>query len=164
MLKARSLQQHLTEALPFIKRDPNKLTLLVKAGSINTRATTTLAFEYSYTLQVMLLDFAGHADAVIVPLLIWLRTHQPDALDAPDAQTKAVRFDVDFLTKTTVDMVIELDLTERVVVRPRDDVPGGLNVIHHAEPTHPAVVPREERWSLWLQDTKLAEWTQDPRP
>ena len=163
MYKPRDLYDHLARALPVLQRDPSKFTMLVKAGGIRSRVTPTLAFEYRYTLQLMLLDYAGHPDGVMLPLLIWLRRHQPDLVENSGALANVVRFDVDFLTAKTVDMAIELDLTESVRTEPRAEPEGALNVIHIQEPPHPAVVPVTEKWSLWLKDQLLAEWQRDPR-
>ncbi len=164
MLKPGSLRDHLVGSIPQLKRDPNKLAMFIKSGSVSSRLTTSLAFEYGYTLTVMLLDYAGTLDAVVLPIIVWLREHQSDAVDNPDRQTKAVRYEVDFLTKTTVDLAIEIDLTENVMTRPRPGVDGGFDVVHKADPIHPAVQPFAEAWSLWLRDELLAEWDHDPRP
>ena len=82
------------------------------------------------------------------------------------------------------------DLTERVLARPREGTPGGLNLVHAAEPPNvllhtpagrvpppydplnpedphdPAASGAEprEHWSFWLDDEMLAEWDYDPRP
>ncbi|AVS66645.1 phage tail protein [Paracidovorax avenae] len=167
MLKPPSLRDHLVRALPDLARDPGKLVLTIGQGSISSRATGSLAFEYSYTLQVLFLDYAGHADAIIVPLLIWLYANQPDALDNVARQDRPFRFLADYLSPTTADIAIELDLTERVIVRPRTDEgapDGALNVIHLPEPEHPAFQPLPEEWSLWFCDELLATWDHDPRP
>ncbi|WP_046059700.1 phage tail protein [Paracidovorax citrulli] len=167
MLKPPSLRDHLVRALPHLARDPGKLVLTIGQGSVRTRATGSLAFEYSYTLQVLFLDYAGHADAIIVPLLIWLYTHQPDALDNVERQQQPFRFFADYLSASTADIAIELDLTERVLVRPRtaEGAPAGaLDAIHVPEPEHPAHRPVPEEWSLWFRDELLARWDHDPRP
>ena len=174
MLKPASLRDHLTNALPDLARDPEKLMMLVAEGSIQSTLTESLCYEYSYTLRLILLDFATHADAVMAPLLIWLRTHQSDLLDNPEKRSKAIRFSAEFLSTTTMDLVIELDLTERVLARPRPEQTGALNLVHVAEPAHislhtpagqlPEGVPRREHWSFWLKDKLLAEWGHDPRP
>ena len=87
MLKPGSLRDHLTAAIPQLRTDPSKLSILIKSGGLSARLTTSLAFEYNYTLQVLLLDYSGHPDAVMLPILIWLRQHQPDLLDNPERQT-----------------------------------------------------------------------------
>lgn len=183
MLKPASLRDHLTRALPDLARDPEKLMVLVPEGSIQSTLTDSLSYEYGYTLRLILLDFATHADAVMAPLLIWLRTHQSDLLDNPEKRAKAIRFSAEFLSTTTMDLVIDLDLTERVLARPRPEQPGALNLVHVPEPAHislytPAGRPPDangtgepgqdglgrEHWSFWLKNQLLAEWDYDPRP
>lgn len=163
MLKPGSLRAHLTAALPELARDPERLVVLARAGRIITTGTAALSFEYAYTLQMIVLDYAGHADAVMVPLLAWLKRHQPELMDNPDTRDKAIRFEVEYLTPQTIDLSIEVDITERVLVRPRDRAPGGLNVIHVPEPPHPGNIEQHEHWTLWLKDELLAEWDHDPR-
>ena len=163
MLKPGNLRAHLTAALPELARDPEKLVVIASAGRAICTGTGTLSFEYAYTLQIILLDYAGHADAVIVPLIDWVATNQPELLDSPDRREQAIRFDVDYLTAQTIDLAIEIDLTERVLVRPREGTPSGLNVIHVGEPPHPGHIEQREHWTLWLKDELLAEWNHDPR-
>lgn len=169
MLKPGSLRKHLTAALPELARDPEKLVVMAGSGRAICTGTGTLSFEYAYTLQIIVLDYAGHADAVIVPLIAWVSRNQPELLDNEQKRANAIRFDVEYLTDQTIDLSIEIDLTERVLVRPREGTPGGLNVIHVGEPLHPAHtaltgnVEQHEHWSLWLRDELLAEWDHDPR-
>ena len=163
MLKPSSLRAHITAAVPELARDPERLVVLARAGRIITTGTAALSFEYAYTLQMIVLDYAGHADAVIVPLIAWVATNQPELLDNPDKRERAIRFDVDYLTPQTIDLSIEVDITERVLVRPREGTDGGLNVIHVPEPPHPGNIEQHEHWTLWLKDELLAEWDHDPR-
>lgn len=164
MLKPPSLRQHLTTAVPELARDPEKLVVMAKAGRCVTTGTAALAFEYAYTLQLIVLDYAGHADAITVPVLAWLRVNQPELFDNPKLRERALRFDVEYLTDDTIDLAIEMDLTERVLARPREGGPdGALDLIHLPEPEHVGW-NRAEHWSLWLREELLAEWDFDPRP
>lgn len=163
MLKPGSLRAHLTKALPELKRDPEKLVVIARGGRAICTGTGSLSFEYAYTLQIILLDYAGHADAVIVPLLAWISANQPELLDNEKKRADGIRFDVEYLTDKTVDLQIEVDLTERVLVRPREGTPSGLNVHHVGEPPHPSQILQREHWTLWLRDELLAEWDVEPR-
>lgn len=163
MLKPASLREHLTAALPQLRRDPENLVVFITGGGLHSTLTQSLSFEYRYTLRLLLLDYAGHADAVMAPLLIWLRTHQPDLLDNPEKRAKSLRFEAEHLSTTTMDLVLEIDLTERVLARPREGTPGGLNLVHISETKGDGGSTREH-WSFWLQDEMLAEWDYDPRP
>ena len=164
MLKPSSLRAHLEKAVPELARDPERLVLLARAGQMCSTGTGSLSFEYRYTLQVVVLDYAGHADTLTVPLLAWLAVHQPELLDHPDKREKAVRFEVEYLNAHTVDLSLEVDLTERVLVKPRPDQPGAYDIRHVGEPPHPAWPQQREEWRLYLHDQLLAEWTHDPRP
>lgn len=167
MLKPADLRQHLTAAVPQLARDPEKLVILARGGRIASTGTAALAFEYAYTLQVLVLDYTGHADAIVAPLLIWLRRNQGERFDNPATNTGVLRFDVEYLNDAAVDLSIEMDLTERVLVRPRDGAgPGALNLIHPPEPAHVGWIEQAERWRLYFQGepTPIAEWTFDPRP
>lgn len=178
MLKPSSLRSHITAALPELARDPERLVMLVAGGRIVSTLTQSLSYEYAYTLRLLVLDYAGHADAIIAPILVWLRSHQPEMLDNDEKREKGFRFDAEYLTTTAMDLVIELDLTERVITRPRQGLPGAMDLHHVGEPAHVllhspgGLVPppdsdpfnQAQRWSFWLQDEKLAEWDYDPRP
>jgi len=161
MLKPNSLRAHLTRAVPALVRDPDKLSVFVKHGKLVTTGAGSLSFEYRYTLNLLLLDYAEHADAIIVPLLAWLRDNQAEMAENPDQREKALRFEVDFLNAKTVDLVIEVDLTERVLVLPRRGS-AGFDVKHVGEPPHPGATPAGELWEFYLRDELLARW--DDRP
>lgn len=116
MLKPGHLHAHLLAASPELRTNPDKVIVLVKSGQIVAAAAGSLSFEYRYTLNIVLLDYSGHADALIVPVLEWLQTHQIELFDNPDLREKSFRFEAEFLNKHTVDLSLELDLTERVIV------------------------------------------------
>jgi hypothetical protein len=167
MLKPADLRAHLTAAVPQLARDPEKLIVIARGGRIVCTATGTLSFEYRYTLQAIALDYAGHADALMVPLLAWVHRNQPEILDNPKLREESIRFDVEYLTADTVDIAIEIDLTERALVRPRAAAdPGALEIIHPPEPLPTGWVEKPEHWALYLRGypQPLAEWDIDPRP
>ncbi|RYF57266.1 MAG: phage tail protein [Comamonadaceae bacterium] len=164
MLKPSSLRDQLTAAVPWFAANPENLTLFINAGRIITTGTGTLSFEYAYTLQIVALGYAGHADALVVPMLEWISRNQPELLDNPDKREKALRFNVEFLTDITTDIGFEIDLTERVLVRPRAGAPAGAVELHHvAEPPHPVHIDKPEHWTLWMHGELLAQWDHDPR-
>jgi hypothetical protein len=174
MLKPAALRAHLSTAVPQLARDPEKLIVVAKAGRVVCTGTGTLSFEYRYTLQIIALDYAGHSDALIVPLLAWVQRNQSEILDNPALRGQSIRFEVEYLTTDTVDLSIEVDLTERAIVRPRHGAQtGALQVIHPPEPPPlsclpepPAADGKKEHWALYMQGEPdpLAEWDFDPRP
>ena len=163
MLKPASLRAALTAALPDLARDPERLVMVIKAGNVINTGTPALSWEYRYTLSIIVLDWAGHADAIIAPLLMWAKRHQSEIFDNPERRERALRFNVDFLSTTTVDLALEIDLTEAVLARPRAGTPGALNLIHKPEPPGPLAILQAEHWEFYIRDEKVAEWDYDPR-
>lgn len=120
MLKPNSLREHLIATTPELKTNPDKLVIMIKAGTIAAAFTESLSFEYRYTLNIIVLDYASHADMIMVPMLSWLQVNQVELFDNAEKREKAIRFEAEFLNRTTMDLSIELDLTERVIVELAD--------------------------------------------
>lgn len=131
MIKPQSLRLHLLAAVPALDNDPERLLIFVEAGTLASTFQPGLSFEYRYTLELVLTDFAGAPEAVMVPLLQWLTWHQPELLATP-GKREQVSFEVDVLTGDLVDLAIKLPLTERVIVA-RDDA-GLLQLRYVGEP------------------------------
>ena len=163
MLKIPDLRNHLVAAVPELARDPERFIVMASGGRVVNTGTLSLSFEYSYTAKLFVLDYAGHADAIMVPLLAWAKRQQPELFDNPERRANALRFNVDFLSTTTVDIALEIDLTEAVLARPRDGTPGALNLIHKPEPPGPLDILQAEHWEFFIRDEKVAEWDYDPR-
>jgi len=119
MKKPQLLRQHLVAAMPALASDPERLLVFVDDGGLVASFTAGLSFQYRYTLGLVLRDFSGAPEAVMVPLLQWLTRHQPDLLANPENREK-LTFEVDVLSDTLVDLAIRLPLTERVRVAQDD--------------------------------------------
>ena len=155
MRKPLELRQHLEAALPALRHAPDKLKLFVEAGRILTSGTDKLAWMYAYTVQLQFLDWGEHPDTVIAPLLIWLRHHQFDVVDNKDK--KGIRFNAEFLDAQNMDLIVDIDLTERVIGQPHPTQPGAVQLEHFTD-TPPLHIPMRERWEIYIQEEKVAEW------
>jgi len=130
MKKPLLLRQHLVAAIPALQADPDRLLIFVDNGGLAGTYRPGASFEYRYTLDLVLTDFAGSPEAVMVPLLQWLTRHQSELLANPANRDK-LNFEVDVLADDLVDLAIKLPLTERVrVIR---DAAGQLVLEHLAE-------------------------------
>jgi hypothetical protein len=113
-------------------------------GSVVATATASLSFEYRYKLNLIVTDYAGDADAIMVALMA-----------DEDTRKHGIAFEVEFNNHETDDISIKLDLTERVAVKAGEA--GRLDIKHLAEIQHmPAYA--DEFWKLYDGDTLLAEW------
>jgi hypothetical protein len=125
--KLSSLRQHLVDACPALQRDPDQLLTFVERGSIRFHVGANLSHAYSFTAQIVLLDFGGDIDTVTIPLLEWLSIYQPDL--QPD---QAVTFEAEILKHDALDLAISVELTERVVVT--TDAAGNHTAEHKEDP------------------------------
>ncbi|OSM94647.1 phage tail protein [Lonsdalea populi] len=140
MQKPPSLRRALTEAVPAISANPECLHLFVDNGAVIGTLAPSLSWEYRYTLNMVITDFAGDQNLLMAPILHWLREHQPDALASPDSRDPALSFEVDILNHQSCDLSINLKLTERVLISERD---GAQMVAAIPEPA-----PFEECWTV----------------
>jgi hypothetical protein len=116
MIKPSSLRAAITAAVPDLEANPDKFLVFADAGVIAANGTPSLSFEYRYTLNLILEDFAGDPDLVMIALLGWVHRHQSDLVNNPDKRASAITFEVDQLTNDTFDLSIKLPLTESVRV------------------------------------------------
>lgn len=156
MNKPNSLKAHLLAAVPELANSPDRLLVFIDNGSARTTVAPGLSFEYSYTLNVILTEFAGHPDAVFIPLLAWLMVNQNELLANQDKGKDAISFEADVIDNSKVDLSIKLPLTERVIVKRLPD--GNLEVTHPDEPQLTPYLPAGE-YQLYADGEQLAKWT-----
>ncbi|MDY7547274.1 phage tail protein [Glaciimonas sp. CA11.2] len=154
MLKPTSLQNHLIAANPDLRQNPDKLLVFADEGNVVATGSGSLSFEYRYKLNIILTDYSGDPDAIIVPLLAWIALHQSDLLNNPTLRQTGIGFDVDFNNHETIDLSLKLDLTERVIVKRE----GGRLAIRHPPEAQPTPDYSDDFWALYQGESLLAEW------
>lgn len=161
MLKPASLRAALQTALPELAANPDRLIVYIDEGRIEHRAGASLSFEYHYRLNLVLLDYAHHASAAIVPILAWLRVHQPEISLNPGLGEQAITFEAEILNHTSMDLAIRLQLSERVIVT-EDPATGETHATHVGEPA----LADCGRWELvFVKPDTAPGWTvPDPTP
>lgn len=154
MNKPNSLRSHLLQHIPELQHDPDRLLTFIENGKIRCTAAAGLSFEYEYQLQLIITDYAGHPDTVMIPLLDWLRTHQHELLANYDSNRDGIQFDAEIMANDLVDLSITLPLSERVIVKP---VEGGLSVNHPPEPQLTEHLPQQQ-YTLYMDGELAASW------
>lgn len=132
MIKPSSLRAAVTTAAPELKTDPDKLLVFVDQGNVVATGARSLSFEYRYTLNLILTDFAGDSDAVMIALLAWVKLNQPELVDNDELRKHGISFEVDHLNNSTCDLSIKLALTEAVKVT--QDGASNYQAKHAQEP------------------------------
>ncbi|QYM67280.1 phage tail protein [Pseudomonas sp. So3.2b] len=132
MNKPESLRAHLLATVAEFKHNPDRLLIFIDNGKVRCTSAESLSFEYSFDLQVILTEFAGHPDSVILPLLGWLSVNQNELLDNLNKVKDGIAFEADIIDKGAVDLSITLPLTEKVIVGKDDQ--GNTTVKHPNEP------------------------------
>jgi hypothetical protein len=143
--KPEGLKRLLIAAVPGLAADPTRLAMFIDKGKIGTRANGTLSFEYSYTLNVVLQDYSGDIDDLMVPILAWIAEQQPDLLERDPREP--FTFQSEILDSDAADVSIDLELTEavRVVRKPE----GGFTATHLDEPSRDDAFPDVCGVALW---------------
>lgn len=132
MIKPASLRAAIAAAVPDLAANPDKFHVFADAGALAAVGTGSLSFEYRYTLNLILTDFADDADLVMIALLGWVHRNQPDLLNNPTTRSSAITFEVDHLNNATCDLSIKLPLSESVRVTTGAD--GKPVITHKQEP------------------------------
>ena len=120
MKKPDSLRTHLLAAIKELQRDPERMLIFTDKGNIRCTGAKGLSFEYVYYLNFILTDYAGELDAVMIPLLDWVRINQSELLMNLEKSKDAFKFETVILNNGTVDLSLTLTLTERVIVKKKN--------------------------------------------
>lgn len=152
MKKPIALRAHLTQWVPDLAANPEKLHVFIEKGRVASKQGKGLGFEYHYTIEILITDFAESPDVLIVPLLIWLQTHQPDLLLDPVRRDQATTFKAEIIDHDKIDIMLTLELSERVLVHP---TLGGYQCEHCDEPQLPDL-SGPLGWEIYLKGELIA--------
>ncbi|MDQ0250969.1 hypothetical protein J2W22_003033 [Sphingomonas kyeonggiensis] len=115
-----------------LAQNPDRLMIWADKGRVVTRLTTALGYEWRYRANILLEGLTSSPDAIMVPVLLWLREAQADLLLNFQRGDEAVKFEAHILDANSWDLKVEFELSEAVTLTPRDG--GGWDVTHLPEP------------------------------
>lgn len=153
MLKPKQLREALTAVVPLLQRNPDSLHMFIDSGRMVSTLATSLSFEYQYQLNLVITDYEGDLDLLVVPVLAWLREHQPDIMATEEKRRTGFTFNADVISDTAMDISMNLQLTERVIVK---DADGALHVNHAGESPLPENVERPAK--MYVGGKLVSEW------
>ncbi|MFW6032456.1 MAG: phage tail protein [Phycisphaeraceae bacterium] len=157
MIKLQALRAHLLAAVPELKRGPEKLLVFVESGGVAFARGQHLSHEYRVDAQILVTDYAGELDTLMLPLLQWLSRYQPDL--EPD---EAIQLEAEILSNSAWDLALTVRLTERVVALV--DCDAGTIHAEHRMPAYPIDACPARSWQLNIKGPsdpdyrRIAEW------
>ena len=163
MKKPLSLRQALTAALDakhFISQNQGSLLMVATDATMMASGRPGAGFQYVYTLQISLLDFAGDPTEVTIPLLLWLERYQHELLASPEAAAQGIRITFEFLDDSKYDIHVDLKLTEAVAFTPREG--GGHDAVFRDEPLPMALEQGSPLHAIFLNGELLLHCTAHP--
>ncbi|SDK78530.1 P2 phage tail completion protein R (GpR) [Modicisalibacter muralis] len=144
MKKLTALRQYLINSVPDLQRNPDRLLTFIQDGRVAFHRGQHLSHEYRVPAQIVLTDYAGELDAVMIPLLQWLAHYQPDLV--PE---EAVQFGAEILDNDRWDLALTVTLTERVVALV--DCAAGRITAEHRMPEYPIDACPATHWRLYVK-------------
>ena len=153
MLKPKQLRAALTTCVPLLQRNPDSLNMFIDNGRMVSTLASSLSFEYQYQLNLVITDYDGDLDLLVVPVLAWLRENQPDIMATEEKRRTGFTFNADVISDTLIDISMNLQLTERVIVK---DEGGALHVNHIGEPPLPENNSRPTQF--YVHGELVSEW------
>lgn len=147
MLKINSLREAMVNASRWCKANPEKFTVFVESGGIETTGETP-SFAYRYNLVFFAMDFPGDIDDFTLPLMAWLWHNQPDLLLNPE-NNKDIKFSVAINDDDSADILYEIPVRERVKVSRDED--GTVHAEHLPEPK-PRIPSAGGDWHAVFED------------
>lgn len=127
MKKLINLRQHLLQQVPQLATNPEQLLTYIESGKIAYSAGKNLSHRYAFQAVVVVTDWHHDADSIFIPLLAWLGVKEP-GFD----QDEALTFEADILNLESMDIIIKVNLTERVIVTENET---GRTITHVIPPT-----------------------------
>lgn len=138
MYKPKSLRKALTDAVPVLARNPEMMRIFIDNGKLASTLAASLSFENQYTLNVVVEDFTGDIELLLVPIQAWLRIHQADIMTTDEGRKKGFTYFADINDNDSVDISISLMLTERTIVR-EDGDKLHIETVPEPQPPEPLV-------------------------
>lgn len=111
MKKLADLRNHILENVSDLKRNPDKLLSFIEDGNIEFWQGPNLSHMYTLPIRIIVTDYSGDLDHLILPILSWLSYREPGA----DPQ-RSISFEAELLNNNSYDISITVNVTERVIV------------------------------------------------
>ena len=138
MYKPKSLRKALTDAVPVLARNPDMMRIFIDNGKLASTLAASLSFENQYTLNVVVTDFTGDIELLLVPIQAWLWIDQADIMTTEEGRKKGFTYFADINDNDSADISISLMLAERTLVK-EDGDKLHIETVPEPQPPEPLV-------------------------
>lgn len=157
MKKPNQLREYLLNAIPGLSPDQDRLLIFTNNGSLRSTMVSGFSFEMSYTLDLVITDYAGDVDVIGVVLFTWIAENQPELMANHEKGKQAIQFEAELIDNSKYDINFQIPLTERVVVKKLQD--GKLELSHPEEPKYTEYEPATGFEVIDPSGEVIASWT-----
>lgn len=139
MRKLADLRNHILGNVPGLKSNPDNLLTFIEDGNIEYWKGANLSHSYTIPVRLIITDYAGDVDNIIIPILSWLQIREPGF----DPQN-TLSFEAELLNNNSYDISVTVNVTERVIVKATE---AGLDV-EHVLPEPPLEMNEDAQWQI----------------
>lgn len=157
MKKPNQLREYLLKSLPELSPDQDRLLIFTTNGTLCSTMAAGFSFEMSYTLDLIITDYAGDVDTIGVVLFTWLAEHQSELMANLNKAKQAIQFEAEMIDNSKYDISFKIPLTERVIVK--KNAKGQLELSYPPEPQYTEFAPPVVISVLDPSDNELTSMT-----
>lgn len=155
MNKLTDLRNHLLNSVPALKRGADRLLTFIEDGKIEFWPGENLSHILHMPAKIIVTDWNGSADDIIVPVLEWMQIREPGR-----DPKESVGFEVEIINASTVDILLTVQLTERVIVKKAEN---GYD-IEHVLPPAPITMNADAELEVAVNDDRSNDSSTYPEP
>ena len=156
MKKPHALREYLLNALPDLQLNQDRLLIFANDGKLMSTLANGYSFEISYTLDLILTDYAGDVDLFGVILFTWIMDHQSELMANLNKAKESITFEAELIDNSKYDLNFKIPLTERVIVKKNNA--GKFEISYPSEPQYTEFEPQTDFELIDRDGTTLAAW------
>lgn len=158
MKKPQSLRDYLVQRIEYLQTNPEQISMYIENGRYRSTLANGLSFESSCLLVVYIRDYADNPDVIAFLILQWLKNNQSELLANLEKSKEALKFNAQILDNGKYDIMFEMELTERIIVKRQAGEGENYTFDYPPEPQYTAAQPAQECHLLDDDGNVLATW------
>lgn len=157
MQSLQALRDYIVRCVPFLRENPEKLSVFAKDGQIFCSGNGSLSHQPEYMAHVFVEDWAGDLSSILIPVLHWIRTFSPELMMHGRGD---VKFDAELTSRSTADIKISFKISDSVIVSKTSE--NAWSVRYPQKRVTPFESTTSEELKLYDKDGQLLVTLTDP--